>query len=140
MEWEEKFDEFVKEKNISIGMDGLVSPIKEMKSFIKLALASQKGDIRKEVENMRRPQRGADPDPYCEDFKELVREKAEEATGQILKSLREDNLTRDEASEWYGYIRGIRDLIYTLNLQKHGESKTNDDLQIALVYLRTLTK
>ena len=75
-----------------------------------------------------------------EDFKELVIEKAEEATGQMLKSLREDNLSRDEAHEWYGYIRGVRDLIYTLNLQKHGESKTNDDLQIALIYLRTLTK
>lgn len=71
-----------------------------------------------------------------EDFKELVREKAEEATRQMLKSLREDNLSRDEANEWYGYIRGVRDLIYALNLQKHGESKTHDDLQTALIYLR----
>lgn len=49
MEWEEEFDEFVKEKNISIEMDGLVSPMKEMKSFIKLALESQMSDLRKEV-------------------------------------------------------------------------------------------
>jgi len=75
-----------------------------------------------------------------EDFKDVVRRKAEEATGEMLRSFREDNLDRDEAYEWYGYIRGLRDLTYTLNLQKNGESKTNDDLQLALFYVRTLNK
>ena len=70
------------------------------------------------------------------EFRELIITEAEKATGEMLRSLREDKLSKDEASEWYGYIRGVRDLIYTLNLQKNGESKTHDDLQKALVYLR----
>lgn len=74
------------------------------------------------------------------EFKNLIITEAEKATGEMLRSLREDNLERDEAYEFYGYIRGVRDLIYTLNLQKNGESKTNDDLQMALVYLRALKK
>lgn len=63
--------------------------------------------------------------------KQTIRDKAENATGEMLRSLKEGKLEKDEALEWYGYIRGVRDMVYDLNCQKNGESKTHDDLQEA---------
>jgi hypothetical protein len=74
------------------------------------------------------------------EFKNLIRTEAEKATSEMLQCLRENNLDGEEASECYGYIRGVRDLIYALNLQKNGESNTHDDLLKALVCLQALKK
>lgn len=70
-----------------------------------------------------------------ERVREEIRGVAEVATDGMLQSLKTDRLDGDERYEWYGYIRGVRDMVYTLNCQQNGKSKTNDDLQEALKLL-----
>ena len=64
--------------------------------------------------------------------KSEIRTKAEEATSEMLRSLKEDDLDQSNKDEWYGYIRGVRDMVYSLNCQEKGKSKTQSDLEEAL--------
>lgn len=56
------------------------------------------------------------------------------ASNQMVDSLKNDDLARDEFWEWYGYIRAIRDMAYELRLDCI--EKTQKNLTEALEYSR----
>lgn len=47
------------------------------------------------------------------------------SSNQMLDSLREDSLEKDEMWEWYGYIRAIRDVAFELRLECIQETQNN---------------
>jgi len=38
--------------------------------------------------------------------------KYQNSANEMLRSLKEDDLSRDDKIEWYGYIRGVRDCAF----------------------------
>ena len=60
--------------------------------------------------------------------------KLQSASSQMLKSLKNDNLTREEKYEWYGYIRSLRDCAYDAGILS--KTKIQENLEEALKIIR----
>lgn len=52
------------------------------------------------------------------------------ASEEMLRSLKEDKLEKQEKDEWYGYIRGVRDCAYSAGIL--GKTTIQEDLEEAL--------
>ena len=68
---------------------------------------------------------------FGEDICKNIRNETGKATTEMLRSLKNDDLSMKEKDEWYGYIRAMRDIVYMLNCQKNGECQAQNDLQKA---------
>ena len=40
---------------------------------------------------------------------EEIIKKYQESADEMIRSIKEDNLSQEDKIEWYGYIRGVRD-------------------------------
>ena len=47
---------------------------------------------------------------------DIIKQKFQEASDEMLRSIKEDNLTAEEKIECFGYLRGVRDCAYSANV------------------------
>jgi len=60
------------------------------------------------------------------------------SSNQMLDSLKEDNLEKDEMWEWYGYIRAIRDVAFELRLECVQETQNNLTEAYSIIKMKLL--
>ena len=68
---------------------------------------------------------------FDEKTRKIIRKETGKATSEMLASMKNNDLTRDEMNEWYGYIRAMRDVVYMFNCQENGQYQASNDLEEA---------
>lgn len=70
-----------------------------------------------------------------EEEKQELKTKLEDATQEMLDSMKNNSLTHGETLEWYGYIRGTRDAAYSAGVYTE---KMQENLLEALEIVKKL--